>query len=203
MSTVITPESQAFIDKWAILFADNELENITEKTFRDFTTDVAALHEQGQYQALLLTASANSAESLIAGKDVKSGRLYAIKGTPDPNDPAGLAGTWNGTGDEQTVYVVGLAPALFASLGCLLDTKTGTTRPVQVDVQAGQYQTIQGGGVALAYTAAPLAATQPVFELSPALAALGKGRLRLLLSPAGATPPPSGGFPYSFPASIP
>jgi hypothetical protein len=202
MSTVITPEAQAFIDKWDVLFADNEFENITEKTYRAFAADVVALHEQGQYRPVQLTASANSAESLLAGKDVQAGRLYVITGTPDPNDPQGLSGTWNASGQKEELYVVGLAPALFASLGCLLDSKTGTTRPVQVDVQAGTYQALQGGGGGVAYAAAPLAAAQPVFELSPALAALGKGRLRLLLSPTSA-PPPSIGFPYTFPASIP
>jgi hypothetical protein len=199
---VISPEAQVFIDKWAVLFADNEFENINEKTFRDFATDVAQLRDQGQYRQLLLLGSGNSAESLIAGKDVQPGLLYAITGTPDPADPAGLAGTWNASGKEQVVYVAGLAPMLFAAIGCLLDVATGTSVPVQVDVRAGTHQALQGGGSSLAYMAAALAAAQPAFELSPALAALGKGRLRLLVSPTS-TPVPSTGFPYTLPASLP
>ncbi len=135
--SITTKESQEFIDKWAILFADNEFENIAERTFRDFTTDVAALRDQGQYRQVLLTGAGNSARALLTGEGVEPGLLYAVKGTPDPADPAGLAGTWNGAGVAQTVYLVGLGPRLFASLGCLLDTTTKVPDAAKLRIAVG------------------------------------------------------------------
>ena len=132
---VLTQEGKEFIDKWALLFADNEFENITEETFRTFAGDAAQLREKGQYRAVQLAGPGFTAQAILGSEAIEPWILYAIKGTPDPTDPTGLAGTWNQSGKEEIVYLPGLFPGLFASIGWVVDG--GVVQAVQVDVAAG------------------------------------------------------------------
>lgn len=181
-----------FRKKWDLRFQDNSTFEIDEADLREFKDDCVLLFGSGSLK-ISRTLDLLAAQQEAAAKDVGANVLYAVEST-----------LWNNRTASATVYVHGLNPDSYAPIGYVY---LKGWELVAVDVKAGTFQAFAppGAGVAPAYTAAPLAAAQPVFELSPALAALGKGRLRLLISPASTPPPPvpNGGFPYAFPASIP
>lgn len=178
-----------FRKKWDLRFQDNTTFEIDEADLREFKDDCVLLFGSGSL-ALSRTLDLPTARQLAATKDVVSNVLYAVEST-----------LWNNSTTSATVYVHGLNPESYAPFGYVF---LKGWELVAVDMVAGTFQAFAppGAGAGPAYTAAALAASQPVFELSPALAALGKGRLRLLISPASA-PQPSGGFPYTLPASLP
>ncbi|MBJ6145746.1 hypothetical protein [Hymenobacter sp. BT559] len=99
------------------------------------------------------TASLDALAAALAGRltgDYLAIALADAQALPDADPPGvkptrlyGIAGDWNAAGTDATVYVQGVRPDAYHSLGVVYDAQ-GKGQLVEVDVVAGTYKELNG-----------------------------------------------------------